>query len=118
MIQLHLAGNNYELTEKVKEYAQKKIGGLDKYLPKNDRDATASVTLTMDQSGREDNQCVCEAQINSHGVEFLAKEATINMFAAIDIASAKLKSQILKHKEKVSPKASQRSRWLNKLLRR
>jgi putative sigma-54 modulation protein len=117
MMQLRISGNNYELTEKIKEYAQKKIGNLDKYLPKNDKDAAASVTLTMDPSGREDNQCVCEAHIKSGGADFEAKEATMNMFAAIDIVEAKLKSQILKHKEKTSPKSSQRSRWLNKLFR-
>jgi putative sigma-54 modulation protein len=118
MIKLQVSGRNYELSDKITGYVNDKIGALDKYLPRNNRQASGSVTLETDVSGREDNQCVCEVVIRVPGSVLQAKEATVNMYAAIDIVEAKIKSQILKYKDKHSPKLNQRQRWLNKMLRR
>jgi putative sigma-54 modulation protein len=118
VIKLQISGRNYELSDKITGYVNDKIGALDKYLPRNSRQASGSVTLETDVSGREDNQCVCEVIIKVPGTVLQAKEATVNMYAAIDIVEAKIKSQILKYKDKHSPKLNQRQRWLNKMLRR
>ena len=119
MIDLKVSGNNYELTDKIIEYAGEKIGRLEKYLPKGARDGVSgNVTLTLDQSGREDNQCICEVIIPVRGTTLQAKEATMNMFAAVDIAEAKIKAQIIKYKQKHSPKQNQAKRFVFKLLRK
>jgi putative sigma-54 modulation protein len=118
MITLHVNGNNFEIDEKISEYLQKKIGGLDKYLPKNAKGTTGRVTLTTDPSGREDNQFVCEAMIDVPGQVIEAKEATLNMYAAIDIVSAKLKSQILKYKNKHTPSRFRGKELFRRLLGR
>ncbi len=119
MIELQISGNNYELSEKIKDYVKDKIGELEKYLPKNARNGVkGSVTLTMDVSGREGNQCICEANIPVKGAVLEAREATINMYAAVDICSAKLKSQILKYKAKNSPRQNRAKVFVSKLMRR
>jgi putative sigma-54 modulation protein len=119
MIQLNVSGNNYELTDKIREYVDDKIGKLERYLPKNSREgAHGNVTLTLDESGREDNQCVCEIEISAGGGHFEAREATLNMFAAIDIVEAKLKAQIGKFKDKHSPHQHRGQIFVDKLLRR
>lgn len=118
MIQLHLKGNNFDLSDKIKDYVEDKIGSLDRYLPRKSREAQGAVTLSIDPSGREDNQCVCEATIKLPGATLQSKEATINMYAAIDIVEAKIKAQLMKYKDKHSPRLNQRQKWLNKVLRR
>lgn len=119
MIELQVSGNNYELNDKIVEYANEKIGDLEKYLPRAKRNGVrGTVTLTLDQSGREDNQCICETKIPVKGAVFEAREATINMFAAVDIVEAKLKSQILKYKAKHSPRQSRAKIFVSKLMRR
>ncbi len=117
MIELDISGNNYELNEKITEYVQDKIGELEKYLPKKARDGVKGrVTLTTDPSGREDNQCVCEAQIPVKGATLEAKEATLNMYAAVDIVEAKLKAQMLKYKNKHSARQNRAKIFMSKLM--
>ena len=119
MIKLSVGGKNYELNDKIVEYTHKKIGSLEKYLPKQVREGIhGSVTLIMDQSGREHNECVCEVNINVPGAHLQAKEATHNMFAAVDIAEAKIKAQMLKYKDKHSPKHGRAKVFLAKILRK
>ncbi len=119
MIQLTVSGDNYELTDNIKQYVEDKIGRLEKYLPKAARDGVqGKVTLILDESGREDNQCICEAIIPVKGTIIQAREATLNMFAAVDIVEAKLKAQIHKYKEKNSPKQNRSQIFVSKLLRR
>ena len=118
MIELSVSGNNYDLNEKIQEYIEEKIGELDKYVPRTKRDGLmAKITLTLDESGREDNQCICEASIQLPGALIEAREATLNMFAAVDIVEAKLKAQALKYKTKHSPKQNRAKIFISKLRR-
>lgn len=117
MIQLNITGRNYQLNDKVVTYVNEKIGALDKYLPRQAKPAMGTVMLEEDASGREDNHYVCEAVIKVPGPDLAAKEATLNIYAAIDIVEAKLKAQIIKYKEKHHPKYRGRQ-WLTKVLRR
>ncbi|MBW3537976.1 ribosome-associated translation inhibitor RaiA [Candidatus Parcubacteria bacterium] len=119
MIQLKVSGNNYDLSDKIVDYVNRKIGGLEKYLPRGARDGVrGSVTLVIDESGREDNQCICEAIIQVPGATLQSKEATRNMYAAVDIVEAKLKAQIHKYKDKHSPRQNRAKVFVSKLLRR
>jgi ribosomal subunit interface protein len=116
MIDVNMGGNNYDLNDKIREYVQNKIGELDKYVPRTKREGIkAKVTLTLDESGREDNQCICEAAIQLPGALVEAKEATLNMFAGVDIVEAKLKAQVMKYKQKHSPKQNRARRFIAKL---
>jgi putative sigma-54 modulation protein len=118
MITLKISGRNYELTPKIISYTNKKIGSLSKWLPKGAKECYGQVTLSLDQSGREDNQCVCEVTIQVPGGVLQSKEATLNMFAAVDIVEAKLKTQAVKYKDKHHPSKRRRQIFLDKLLRR
>ena len=92
---------------KVDRYVQKKIGGLEKFLPKAQREvAVTRVILTEDPSGREQNRFGCEVMVGLVGTELMSRDATINIYAAIDIAEAKIKSQLIDYKEKTSPRQS------------
>ena len=119
MIKLHISTKDFDLTEKVTAYIERKIGRLDKYLPKNMKDIEGRVILELDPSGREDNKFICEDMLEVPGRNLEAREATLNMFAAIDIVEAKLKAQARKLKEKSGVGRLRRSKAVvNRLLRR
>ena len=110
MIKLHITTKNFELTEKVQEYAEHKIGRLDRFMPRGTREIEGRVILEVDPSGREDNKYICEAMLELPGPNAEAKEATLNIFAAIDIVEAKLRTQVKKFKDKHAPSRLRRSK--------
>ena len=100
MIKLEITGVHFEITEQVRSYAQKRIGSLDKYLPRNARAGVLGHVVLIEEQGKAKNRYSAEAKMTFPHGEVTAKESTISMYAAIDIVEEKLKAQILKHKEK------------------
>lgn len=118
MMKCDLTGRNFEIDEKMKAYIEDKIGGLDKYLPRQTR-ATAScnVILEDDPNGREDNRYVCEVVMTVPGSKLVSREGTVNVYAAVDIVEAKLRSQLATYKNKhtMEPRRGRMlSRWLGR----
>jgi putative sigma-54 modulation protein len=115
MIKYDLTARNLEVDAKMKSYVDDKIAGLEKYVPRTARIATTcTVILEDDPSGREDNRFVCEAIISAPGAKMVSREGTINIYAAIDIVEAKLKSQLTKYKEKTTTEP-RRHRMISRL---
>src|SRR5664279_165349 len=113
-----LSGRNFEIDDKLHAYVDEKIGGLDKYLPRRLRaEASLAIILQDDPSGREDNRYVCDAVLTVLGTKMVSQEGTVNIYAAIDIVEAKLKSQLIKFKEKqvTQPRRLRRlTSWIGK----
>ena len=100
-MKIKITGRQLEVDEKMTEYVEDKIGELDKFIPRAVRsEAHAAVTLELDLSGREDNQYVCEVILSVPGGPMVSREATLNIYAAIDIVEAKLRTQLRKYKSK------------------
>ena len=115
-MKLDISARNLETDEKMLEYVEKKIGDLDKYVPRKLRDGIeASVMLMLDPSGREDNKYVCEVIMKVPDGPVVSKEATVNIYAAIDIVEAKLKAQLAKYKAKHGP-VTHRDRLARRIL--
>jgi putative sigma-54 modulation protein len=84
----------------IQKYVVRKIGGLDKYIPRHARrSAHAEVKLKETKSG-DKKECMCEVILHLPHEIITAKESTMNMFAATDIAEEKIKSQLRKYKAK------------------
>jgi putative sigma-54 modulation protein len=118
MIKCELTARNFEIDDKLKDYVNEKLGGLEKYVPRQARDgAVCAVILADDPNGREDNRFVCEAIVTVAGDQLVSREGTVNIYAAVDIVEAKMKSQLGKYKEKhmLEPR---RSRMLSRLMGR
>jgi ribosomal subunit interface protein len=118
MIKVELTTRNLEIEDKIRAYVEDKIGGLDKYLPRHARgNVSCEAVLTDDPSGREDNRYVCDVVMSVPGSKVVSREATINIFAAVDICEAKLKVQLVKYKEKHTTeprRARMLSRWIGR----
>lgn len=118
MIKCELTARNYEIDAKLKDYIEDKLGGLEKYVPRQVRGvATCSVIVEDDPNGREDNRFVCEAILKLRGEQLVSREGTVNIYAAVDIVEAKMRAQLAKYKEKhmLEPR---RGRMLSRLMGR
>lgn len=104
MIQLEITGVHYDLNPKIKRYVEQKIGKLDRYIPKDARSSSHGHVILTEEEGKSKNRFICEVNITFPRGTVVAKEATVNMFAAVDIVEAKVKNQLLKHKGKQKKK--------------
>ncbi|HEU5121712.1 MAG TPA: ribosome-associated translation inhibitor RaiA [Candidatus Saccharimonadales bacterium] len=103
MERLTLTGVKLELDEVTKRYVTKKIGRLDRYLPKHAR-KSAFADIKLKQVNR-DHGNKYEAEVILHVPDKIltAKDSTVNILAAIDIVEAKLVNQLRKYKETITP---------------
>jgi len=91
-----------EVTDEVKKYVQKKIGKLDKYMPRHARESAHAEVKLILAKAKEKRLLTCEVILFLPHDVITTKETTMNMFASIDIVETKLKNQLKKYKEKHS----------------
>lgn len=109
------ASGGLELTDDLKKYINKKIGRLDRYMPRNSRKAAhAEVKLKQENSKSTEKLTAEVIMYLPHG-NMTAKESTLNVYAAIDIVEAKLRNQLRKHKEKTTNHKSDRKGVMRKI---
>jgi putative sigma-54 modulation protein len=94
----NVRGENIEVTPAIREYAEKKIGKLERYFS-NTPNATAMVNLRVNN-----NTSKVEVTIPMTNLVLRAEEEHADMYAAIDLITDKLERQIRKHKTKVNRK--------------
>ncbi len=101
---LELTGIKVDLDENLKKYVNNKIGKLDKYLPKNIKQATHIEVILKELKKNSKNNCVCEVIITLPKDKIVISEGTLNMYAAVDIVEEKIKNQFMKYKQKHASK--------------
>jgi ribosomal subunit interface protein len=94
-----LSARHTSIDSALNKYVTKKIGGLDKYLPRKFRDNAHAEVILKETNAKDKNNCTCEVNFQLPHQSINIKESSINMYAAIDIAEAKLKLQLKKYKE-------------------
>src|ERR1700694_3917694 len=97
---LEVTGVHFEIDEKIKSYIEKKIGRLDHYVPRKLREPMHAEVVLKEEDGNAKNRFTGEVILHLPHEVLSAKDSTINIYAAIDIVEAKLKSQLLKYKDK------------------
>lgn len=100
MIQsITISGEKYNPDEQTKKYVMKKIGRLDRFLPRHAR-KTASADVKLREVNRgHGNKYEAEIILNVPDKHLTAKDSTVNMMAAVDIVEHKLASQLKKYKD-------------------
>jgi len=91
---------NYEVSEDLTKYIRSKIGKLDKYMSRQVRKSVFAEVKLTEGDTKTKNRNKCEVILHIPGDRVAASEATINMFAAVDIVEAKLKNQLRRRKDK------------------
>jgi len=95
-----LNGVHTTIDENLQKYVTRKIGRLDKYMPRAHRDSVhAIVELKEASKAKEQKKYTCEVTLHMPHETISVAESTLNMYAAVDIVEEKLKQQIKKYKE-------------------
>jgi len=96
--QIDISAIHYEASEEIKKYITKKLSKLDRFAPRHARKMMhVDVKLCELKTKSDRNQC--EIIVHLPDQQLTAKEATINMFAAIDIVETKIRNQLKKYKD-------------------
>ena len=96
---LTITGVKYELTYTTKKYVEKKIGALDKYLPRHARKSVSADVKIKQIDNPGGNKYEVDVIINVPEKVITAKDSTMNVLAAVDIVEAKLNGQLRKYKQ-------------------
>lgn len=100
MIQkLDISGVHMDVDQKLHDYTVKKIGKLDRYMPRHARKSVHAEVFLKERMIKQKKECTAEATIRMPRGNVTAKETTMNIYAAVDIIEAKLKNQIRKYKD-------------------
>lgn len=97
---LEITGVHFKPDEKLNKYVTKKIGKLDKYMNKKVAESARIEVKLKEIRAKEQKKSNCEVIISMPKERITASETTMNMYAAVDIVEAKLKTQLKKYKEK------------------
>jgi putative sigma-54 modulation protein len=97
MMDLTIKGKNVEITERLEDYVEKKIGKLDRYLPTI---TEAWVELSVEGARAAAHRQVCQVTVRSNGTILRAEERSDDMFNSIDNVLNKMYRQIARYKGK------------------
>jgi putative sigma-54 modulation protein len=97
-VKLTVKGRNLVLTDAISAYAEEKLGKLGKYLADGTR---CDLELWAEKNPSISDNQVVEATIFTKGPVIRAKEASSDIYASIDLVSAKLERQVKKYRGKL-----------------
>lgn len=114
---IDISGVKYELSAGTKKYVMRKIGALDRYLPKHARKSVTAEVKLKQVNRDHGNKYEAEVILNVPDKRLTAKDSTVNMLAAVDIVEAKLATQLKKYKEAHLPHLGARRGVLSRFKR-
>ena len=96
-MQLLLTGKNFVISDRVRDYVDKKIGKLDRYLPEI---SEARVEITQEKTKNAQDKNIVQVTLRTNGTILRAEERANAIYACIDAVSDKIHRQIDRFKGK------------------
>lgn len=96
---MEIKGVHLTIDDKLRKYTEKKLGGLDRFMSRHARESAHLEVTLKESQPKGGKQCHCDITLHMPHENIVIKEATINMYAAIDIVEGKLKMQLKKYKD-------------------
>lgn len=96
---IDITGVKFDLDSTTKKYVTKKIGRLDRYLPKHARKSVTAEVKLREVNRDHGNKYEAEVILHVPDKMLTAKDSTVNVLAAVDIVEAKIVAQLHKYKE-------------------
>ena len=96
-MQLLLKGKNFVISDRVRDYVEKKIGKLDRYLPEIDE---ARVEITQEKTKSSKDRNIVQVTLRTNGTILRAEDRSEAIYASIDAAVDKIHRQIVRYKDK------------------
>jgi putative sigma-54 modulation protein len=97
-MEIVVRGRNVSVSERVEEYAEKKIGKLERYLPIIDE---ARLELSQEETRSAQHRMIAQLTVRSRGKVLRAEERDQDLFAAIDLVAEKMQRQITRFKDRL-----------------
>jgi ribosomal subunit interface protein len=94
-----IQGVHTTVDDNLRKYVNKKIGGLDRYLSRHNRQSAHGEVHLKTGKAKNNTRCICEVTLYLPQETINIQENAYNMYAAIDIVEAKLKQQLQKYKD-------------------
>jgi len=101
-VEVSIFARNMEVTPRLREYVERKVGKLDRYLPSIDE---ARVDLTVENTRSADHRQVAQLTVRVRGTILRAEERAQDMFTSIDTVLDKMYRQVARYKGR------RRDRW-------
>ncbi|MBR3322326.1 ribosome-associated translation inhibitor RaiA [Candidatus Saccharibacteria bacterium] len=110
---IEMSGNGYKIDVPLKKYVEKRLGKLDKYLPRGTKkDVVMKVSVTEVGKNKSEKYDISVTMETTGGKVMTAKDECSNVFAGIDLVEAKLLGQIRRYKLEMQPHR-QKKNWKN-----
>lgn len=107
---IEITGSNYKVEETFKKYATKRIGKLDRYLPRaTKKDVVVKIMVIGTERAHGEKFEISVAMDIPGGKVIAAKDECSNVFAGIDLVEAKLTGQIRRFKLEQTPHMQKKS---------
>ena len=107
---IEMSGNGYRIEEPFKKYAEKRIGKLDRYLPRGfKKDVVAKIVVAEIGKSKGEKYEISVAMDIPGGKVVAAKDECSNVFAGVDLVEAKLLGQIRRYKLEMQPHRQKKS---------
>ena len=107
---IDINGNGYKVEEGVKNYVQKRIAKLDRYLPRGSKkDVVAKIIISEIGKHHGEKYEISVAIDIPGGKVIAAKDECSNIFAGVDLVEAKITGQIRRYKLEMQPHRQKRS---------
>mgnify|MGYP001333816488 CR=1 FL=1 len=115
---IDITGVRYQVDDTTKKYVIKKIGRLDRYLPRHARKSVKAEVLLKEVNRASGNKYECDVNLIVPRRLINAKDSTLNMLAAIDIVEEKLKSQLRKYHDEHVPRGGKAQNLIRRIKHR
>lgn len=96
---IEITGEQYDVDDVTKKYVIKKVGRLDRYLPRHARKSVSAEVKLRQINADHGNKYEVEIILLVPDKTLVATDSTSNMLAAVDIAEAKIIAQLHRYKE-------------------
>lgn len=100
MIQsIAITGVKYDIDDTTKKYVARKVGRLDRFLPRHARKSVTAEVKLKQVNRDHGNKYEAEIILHVPDRQLTASDSTVNMLAAVDIVEAKIATQLRKYKD-------------------
>ena len=107
---IDITGNGYKVEDTFRKYVEKRLGKLDRYLPRGSKkDVVCKVVVTEGGKNKREKYDISAAMEIPGGKVLAARDECSNVFAGVDLVEAKLMGQIRRYKLEVQPHRQRKS---------
>ena len=115
---IEVNGKGYKVEEPFRKYVVKRLGKLDRYLPRGSKkDVVVKLVVSEIGKNKSDKYEISVAMDIPGGKVIAARDECSNVFAGVDLLEAKLLGQIRRYKLESQPHR-QKKNWRNLFIKR